>query len=71
MVEIIERGKLPEEQVFTAGCDYCGTRFRFKAKEAQRQEHPGDPRDPRDYGYVSYTIACPLCHKTVRKTSQK
>lgn len=54
-MEIIKKGELPAEKLYTLTCRYCSTEFRFKQGEAKRIS------DQRDGNYLS--INCPLCHR--------
>lgn len=52
MVEIIKRGELPGEKVYTTTCTHCKTQFKFKQKEARLSS------DQRDGDAMR--IRCPL-----------
>lgn len=52
-MEIIVRGKLPEEDEYEATCYRCRTVFRFQRVEARYVS------DQREGDYLS--IACPVC----------
>lgn len=56
-MEIIKKGKLPEEKTYECVCSYCKTEFRFQRKEA---EFVYDQRDGN-----ALTIKCPLCKSQV------
>ena len=56
-MEIINRGKLPSERVYTATCTNCGSVLRFTHAEATHHS------DQRDGNFVS--VKCPVCHHNV------
>ena len=55
-MRIIEKGFLPDHEVFAATCQYCKTKFEFYRHEAS---HKMD----RNESYLS--IRCPTCSKNV------
>ncbi len=52
-MEIIERGKLPEEREFYGTCSHCKTKFKCKKKEGDFFE------DQRDGPFLR--VICPFC----------
>ena len=54
-MEIIEQGKLPEEQKYQVRCKNCKTLFRFKRSEGK---YISDQRDGD-----SIEVKCPLCNE--------
>lgn len=56
-MEIIKKGKLPEDEVYYGKCYYCKTEMKSFRKELKFQS------DFRDGDY--YYHSCPLCGKTV------
>lgn len=57
-MEIIKRGKTPENRSYRTTCDNCGTVFKFQQLEATYMA------DNRDGDYLE--IDCPVCGKEVR-----
>lgn len=58
MVEIIERGRLPDEEEYQLRCIHCQTLFKFKKREARIQFD-------RNEHYMQ--ISCPLCSEMCTK----
>lgn len=56
-MRIVERGTLPEEQLWQGTCTHCRTRIEFERHEGKFHD------DQRDGSYV--TIACPVCQMTI------
>jgi len=56
-IEILKKGRLPEDTVYTGDCYHCGTQMRAKRSDL---EFGGDHRDS------GYFHECPLCHNQVR-----
>lgn len=56
-IEIVKRGKLPEEKVLHGTCIHCKTEIRCKASDAKPSP---DPRD-RSECFVS----CPVCYRLI------
>lgn len=54
-MEILFRGQLPSERLYTGECSNCSTRIKFKESEAS---YSGTPSDPYPY------VACPVCKHT-------
>lgn len=52
-MEILVRGKLPEEELFDADCLYCKTQVRFQRKEARYES------SCRNESFL--VITCPIC----------
>ncbi len=52
-MEIIKRGELAGDAVYTATCNQCGTHIRFQRKEAN---FVSDQRDGN-----ALVIECPVC----------
>jgi hypothetical protein len=57
-MKIIQEGKLPEQKVYHAECNYCHTIVEFQLYEAIKTEHT-----PRNEDYL--LILCPLCSKQI------
>lgn len=56
-MEILERGKLPSEQVYVCTCGSCKSKLRFTQSEATVHY------DQRDGDYV--WVKCPVCSSTI------
>jgi len=56
-MEIIKKGKLPDDIAYKGECHYCGTIVRFKRSEGHVVY------DQRDGNSVS--VCCPLCHNNI------
>jgi hypothetical protein len=56
-MEILHRGILPEEKIYTAACMNCMTQVRFEQREGRitRERHRGD--------FV--IVTCPVCGKSI------
>lgn len=62
-MEIIKRGKIPEEKEAEGTCHNCGTVIRAKRSEGKTIY------DQRDGDYVR--LACPVCTQTITITLSK
>jgi hypothetical protein len=58
-MEIIEVGKLPEEQLFTGTCTHCRCRVRFKRAEAKYHS------SPKNESHLSVKCPTPKCPKDI------
>jgi phage FluMu protein Com len=56
VVEVLVRGKIPEEKDVEAQCSHCKSMLRFKASEGERSFH-------RNESYLS--VKCPVCARVV------
>lgn len=56
-MEIIAKGKLPDEDLFKGSCHNCKSVMRFKRGEAKQVIY-----DQREFGEVA-TATCPVCAK--------
>lgn len=56
-MEILKRGKLPEDKTYEARCNHCKTEIRFQ----QREGHI--THDQRDGDFI--TVNCPVCGNKV------
>jgi endogenous inhibitor of DNA gyrase (YacG/DUF329 family) len=56
-MKILKRGKRPEDKVYRAECNNCGTEVEFKYTEAK---HTFDQRDG-DF----LTVKCPVCKQPI------
>ena len=55
MMEIIKKGRLPEEEIFEGDCHNCKTEFRCKRCEGTYESYQ------RDGDFLRVT--CPLCNR--------
>ena len=58
-MEILKRGKKPEDKEYEATCQRCKTEIRFKQEEARITY------DQRDGDFV--TVECPVCNHPIHK----
>ena len=62
-IEIIERGSLPENDVFDAQCWKCRSKLRFLRSDAKLTS------DQRDGDFL--TVECPVCGEPVTMGAQR
>lgn len=55
-MEIVSKGKLPQEREYQTKCRICETVFKFKQGEGKIT------RDQRDGDFI--TVNCPLCNNS-------
>ena len=63
MIEIIEMGKIPKEEIktFRKRCGYCNTLFMYNNKDVNRMAYTED----------KYEIKCPLCGHNIEHDEQQ
>lgn len=57
VMDVIKKGKLPEDNVYLGSCHHCGTVVKFMRSEGELVF------DQRDGDYIE--IECPLCHTSI------
>jgi endogenous inhibitor of DNA gyrase (YacG/DUF329 family) len=56
-VDILERGEVPEDKVFTVTCSYCKSVLKMRQDEVRSTESKG--------GGVTLHVDCPICAKPI------